>query len=58
MRVVWRPMKVHRWEEIEREQLSPDASRQVIHADRTTTARIWLAKGGVGSNATAMRTNK
>ncbi len=32
-------MKIHRWDEIEREQMTPDIARQVVHADRMTIAR-------------------
>ena len=40
-------MKVHRWENVEREEMSPDIAREVIHATRTTTARIFMKKGAV-----------
>jgi quercetin dioxygenase-like cupin family protein len=37
----------HRWSEIPVEQLNPDLSRQVIHADRITVARLRLRKGAI-----------
>jgi quercetin dioxygenase-like cupin family protein len=40
-------MKVHRWEEIEREEMSPEIGREVIHTSRMTTARIFLKQGAV-----------
>lgn len=40
-------MKVHSWEKVERESMSPEVARQVIHSDRMTTARIYLSKGAV-----------
>lgn len=40
-------MTVYRWSEIEKEQLSPDVARQVIHTERMTIARVHLRKGGV-----------
>ena len=40
-------MKLHVWERIDREQMSPSLSRQVIHTDQITIARIHLAKGAV-----------
>ena len=39
-------MQTYRWDEIENEQLSGSISRQVIHADTMTLARISLKKGG------------
>lgn len=38
-------MKIHRWSEIEHEQMTPEIARQVVHADRMTIARIYLKKG-------------
>jgi len=38
-------MKLHRWTEIEKEQLNPLFARQVIHAAQMTVARVYLAKG-------------
>ncbi len=40
-------MKLHRWNEIERERLGPLTARQVIHSERMTFARIYLKKGAV-----------
>jgi quercetin dioxygenase-like cupin family protein len=40
-------MKLHVWERIEREQMSPSLSRQVIHTDQITIAKLQLAKGAV-----------
>ena len=40
-------MKVHRWSEIEREELSPGVARQMLHSDRMTVARIYLKKGAI-----------
>jgi quercetin dioxygenase-like cupin family protein len=40
-------MKLHRWKEIEREQLGPLTARQVVHSERLTVARIYLKKGAV-----------
>jgi quercetin dioxygenase-like cupin family protein len=40
-------MQTYRWDEIENEQLSAAISRQVIHADTMTLARICLKKGSV-----------
>lgn len=39
--------KTHSWDAIEREELSEGIARQVIHSERMTTARIYLAKGSV-----------
>jgi quercetin dioxygenase-like cupin family protein len=38
-------MKLHRWNEIDREQMNPKVARQVIHAERITIARLYLKKG-------------
>jgi len=38
-------MKLHRWVEIEREELMPGVARQMVHSDRMTIARIYLGKG-------------
>jgi quercetin dioxygenase-like cupin family protein len=35
------------WSRIEREELNPAASRQVIHSERMTVARLSLKKGAV-----------
>ncbi len=40
-------MKVHRWQDIEHEVMSPGIARRVIHSGRMTTARIYLEKGSV-----------
>ena len=40
-------MKIHRWEEVEREAMSEGIARRVIHSGRMTTARIYLAAGSV-----------
>jgi quercetin dioxygenase-like cupin family protein len=40
-------MKLHRWNEIEREELSPGVARQMLHSDRMTVARIYLKKGAI-----------
>ncbi|HZT38327.1 MAG TPA: cupin domain-containing protein [Bryobacteraceae bacterium] len=38
-------MRVYQWSEIEKEQLSPTFSRQCIHAETMTVARVYLKKG-------------
>jgi quercetin dioxygenase-like cupin family protein len=40
-------MKLHRWSEIPVEQLNPLVSRQVVHSDNMTIARLQLKKGAV-----------
>ncbi len=40
-------MKIHRWDSIEHEQLSPHIARRVVHAERMTLARIYVKKGGI-----------
>lgn len=40
-------MKIYKWDEIEKEQLNPLFSRQVIHGEKMTVARIHLGKGAV-----------
>ncbi len=40
-------MNVYRWDQIEKEQLSPHLARQVIHGKNMTVARVHLAKGAV-----------
>ena len=40
-------MQTYRWDEIEDERLSPSLSRQVIHGDTMTVARISVKKGGL-----------
>jgi quercetin dioxygenase-like cupin family protein len=37
----------YNWNQVEKEQLNPLFTRQVIHGDRLTVARIHLAKGCV-----------
>ena len=38
-------MQVQSWNGIEKEQLNPLSSRQVIHSDTMTVARMHLRKG-------------
>jgi quercetin dioxygenase-like cupin family protein len=38
-------MQTYKWDQIENEQLSPVFSRQVIHGDNMTVARVYLKKG-------------
>lgn len=38
-------MKHQNWDEIPKEQLSPTFSRQVIHTDSMTVAKVYLKKG-------------
>ena len=40
-------MKVHSWDSVEHEELTPDTARRVIHSGRMTTALIYLKKGAV-----------
>ncbi len=40
-------MKLHTWEKVEEEVLTPTATRRVVHSARMTTARISLKKGAV-----------
>ncbi|MCS7313915.1 MAG: cupin domain-containing protein [Bryobacterales bacterium] len=40
-------MKLYRWSEVAKEQMSPAIARQVIHTERMTVARVHLAKGGI-----------
>ena len=40
-------MQVHRWEDVEQEELSVGIRRRVIHSGRLTTARIYLDSGAV-----------
>ncbi len=37
----------HRWNVIPKEQMNPQFARQVIHTERMTIARVYLAKGSV-----------
>ena len=38
-------MQVYQWDQVPKEQMSPVLSRQVIHSDTMTVARISLKKG-------------
>ena len=38
-------MHIYEWGRIEKEQLNPSLSRQVIHSETMTVARIYLRKG-------------
>src|ERR671912_1726874 len=40
-------MKLHRWSEIPVEQLNPLVTRQVVHSDQMTIARLKLTKGAI-----------
>lgn len=40
-------MQPHRWDDIPLEQMNPQFARKVIHAERMTIARVFLAKGSV-----------
>ena len=40
-------MDIYAWDRVEREQLNPLLSRQVIHGETMTVARIFVKKGGV-----------
>ncbi len=40
-------MKIHRWQDIPREQLNPSFARQVIHSEKMTIARVYLTKGSM-----------
>jgi unsaturated pyranuronate lyase len=40
-------MKLHRWSEIPFEPLNPLLSRQTVHCDRITIARLTLKKGAL-----------
>lgn len=40
-------MKLYNWAELPEEDMSPTISRQVIHAERVTIARIHLKKGAI-----------
>lgn len=40
-------MKLHRWSEIPVEPLNPLLSRQTVHCDRITIARLTLKKGAL-----------
>jgi quercetin dioxygenase-like cupin family protein len=38
-------MQHYQWNKVEREELNPSLSRQVIHSDHMTVARMYLQKG-------------
>ena len=38
-------MQVYQWDQVPKEQMSPVFSRQVIHSDTMTVARVYLKKG-------------
>jgi quercetin dioxygenase-like cupin family protein len=38
-------MKPHNWDSIPKEQLSPTFSRQVIHTEKMTIARVYMKAG-------------
>ena len=38
-------MQIYEWTQVEKEQLSPTFSRQVIHSEAMTVARVYLRKG-------------
>ncbi len=38
-------MQVYEWDRVEKEKLSPLFSRQVIHGETMTVARVYLSKG-------------
>jgi quercetin dioxygenase-like cupin family protein len=40
-------MAFHRWADIPLEQMNPSFSRQVIHTDRMTIARVTLSQGSI-----------
>lgn len=40
-----KPMKLHQWNQIPKEQMSPVFVRQVIHAETMTVARLVISKG-------------
>ncbi len=40
-------MKVHDWNSVNQEQLNPQLSRQAIHTERMTVARLHLKKGAL-----------
>lgn len=40
-------MKLHRWNDIAREQLNASLVRRVVHTERLTLARLELKKGAV-----------
>ena len=42
-----RVMKIHRWSDIEVEQLNPLVTRQAVHTDQMTISRLSLKKGAI-----------
>ena len=40
-------MKIHNWDDIEHEQMSPLVARRALHSKRMTMARIYCKKGAV-----------
>jgi quercetin dioxygenase-like cupin family protein len=40
-------MKIHRWSDIEVEQLNPLVTRQAVHTDQMTISRLSLKKGAI-----------
>lgn len=40
-------MKLYRWNELAKEELKPGLARQVLHGEKMTVARIFLAEGAV-----------
>ncbi len=38
-------MQTYAWDRIEKEQVNPALTRQVIHAETMTVARLFLKKG-------------
>lgn len=40
-------MQTYAWDQVEKEQLNPLLTRQVIHSETMTVARIFVKKGGV-----------
>jgi quercetin dioxygenase-like cupin family protein len=40
-------MQTYAWDRVDKEQLSPQLARQVIHCETMTLARVFVKKGGV-----------
>ena len=40
-------MKIHNWDKIEHEAMSPGIARRVVHSERMTIARIYLQQGSI-----------
>jgi len=38
-------MQIHRWSEVEKEQVNPSLKRQMIHGETMTVARLEMKKG-------------